>query len=83
MIRYVDECVGCPPEMGCLGAGCPKRNVERHFCDFCEKREADYDLDGDELCENCAEKRLNEAWNGLSLEDKAEALGYELGKIEY
>ena len=35
MIRYEDECVGCPPEMGCLGSICPNRNVPHYFCDYC------------------------------------------------
>ena len=29
MIKYEDECVGCPPERGCLGSVCPNRNVPR------------------------------------------------------
>ena len=28
MVEYEDECVGCPPEMSCLGKdGCPNMNV--------------------------------------------------------
>lgn len=36
MLKHVDECVGCPPEKGCLGSACPNRNVPRWFCDECE-----------------------------------------------
>lgn len=36
MAHYVeDECVGCPPEMGCLGTACPNRNVMHCYCDKC------------------------------------------------
>lgn len=32
-IKYEDECVGCPPEMGCLGSACRNRNVPHYYCD--------------------------------------------------
>ena len=36
MSRWTEnECVGCPPNMGCLGAGCPNRNVLHIECDEC------------------------------------------------
>ena len=35
MIKYEDECVGCPPEMGCMGNSCPNRNVKHLYCDKC------------------------------------------------
>ena len=57
MIEYEDECVGCPPEMGCLGDSCPNRNVPHIYCDKCgEEYEELYRYDGKELCENCFEK---------------------------
>ena len=42
MIKYVNECVGCPKEMGCLGDSCPNRHVPYIYCDICHK-EIDYD----------------------------------------
>lgn len=61
MIRYENECVGCPPELGCLGNSCPNRNVERHYCDECGiEIEPDIELyDGLELCDKCKEKERN------------------------
>lgn len=55
MIRYENECVGCPRELGCLGITCPNINVERHYCDSCGKEiESDTELyEGLELCEDC------------------------------
>lgn len=35
MIRYEDECVGCPPELGCLGESCPYKRVPHMYCDRC------------------------------------------------
>ena len=54
MVKYENECVGCPPEMGCLGDSCPNRNVMHLYCDkFQDDVEVLYDYDGEELCEEC------------------------------
>ncbi len=47
MVTYENECVGCPPEMGCLGSACPNRNVKYLYCDKCgEDAEKLYVVDG-------------------------------------
>ena len=54
MIKYENECVGCPPEMGCLGNSCRYKNVKHLYCDKCgEDVEELYIVDGDELCKDC------------------------------
>ena len=54
MIKYEDECVGCPPEMGCLGNSCRYKNVKHLYCDRCgEDCEELYVFDGEVLCEEC------------------------------
>lgn len=61
MIVYENECVGCPPEMGCLGVICPNRRVPHYYCDECgEETEHLNDYFGEDLCEFCFEKRGNE-----------------------
>ena len=60
MIRIENDCVGCPPEMGCLGDGCPYRNVPYYYCDECGENETLYHFDGEELCIDCIKKRLEE-----------------------
>lgn len=35
MITFENECVGCPPNMGCLGSACKNRNVPHYYCDVC------------------------------------------------
>ena len=54
MIEYTNECVGCPPEKGCLHDCCPYRNVKRLYCDNCDS-EVDklYELDGEQWCYEC------------------------------
>ena len=54
MIKYENECICCPPEMGCLGSTCRNRNVKHLYCDRCKVAcEELYDVDGEELCEEC------------------------------
>lgn len=53
MVEIVDECVGCPPEMGCLGSTCPNRNVEHYYCDRCGAEETLYEVNGEQLCKEC------------------------------
>ena len=67
MLKHVDECVGCPPEKGCLGSACPNRNVPRWFCDECEnefERDELRVVNGKQLCYDCL---CEEAW--LSAEE--------------
>ena len=53
MVTVQNECVGCPPNMGCLGEGCPYRHVVRTHCDKCGFEETLYEWDGDQLCLDC------------------------------
>ena len=50
---YENECVGCAPEMGCIGSACPYRNVERFYCDECGDETTLRETDYGELCESC------------------------------
>ena len=50
---YENECVGCPPEMGCLGSSCPNINVEHIVCDICGEETKLYHYDGQEICAEC------------------------------
>lgn len=55
MIKYENDCVGCPPEMGCLGSSCPNRNVPYYYCDRCgEEVDAYFDINGEMICDDCA-----------------------------
>lgn len=57
MARKVeDNCVGCPPEMGCMGSACPNRNQVVWTCDKCGNYLEDgdaYCVDGEYLCCDC------------------------------
>ena len=58
MKKVFNECVDCPKEMGCMGAACPHRNVTRFYCDKCGDETQLYYYNGQELCIDCIEKRL-------------------------
>ena len=57
MKRLENECVDCG--LPCLGNSCPNRNVPRFYCDECGDEAQLYDFDGEELCIDCIEKRLD------------------------
>ena len=72
MIEYRDECVGCPPNMGCLFDACPYSNVPHFFCDKCgEEKEYDElrDVDDEDVCLDCCEE-LGLDWWDLRLIDR-------------
>ena len=58
MIIHENECVGCPPEMGCIGTACPYYDVARFYCDECKREEKLYEFNGRELCIDCIIKQL-------------------------
>lgn len=54
-VRYEDQCVGCPPERGCLGNSCRYKNVPIWYCDECGEEDVDlYEADGKDVCADCA-----------------------------
>ena len=56
MVKIENQCVGCPPNMGCMGDACPNRNVKVIYCDHCGDEidsEDVYEVDGEDLCESC------------------------------
>ena len=66
MIKYENECVSCPPEMGCLGNSCRYKNVKHLYCDKCsEDVEELYIADGEELCRDC----LLDSFDKITIDD--------------
>lgn len=53
MKQVENDCVGCPPEIGCLGSACPYINVIHYYCDHCGAEETLYEYDDEELCKYC------------------------------
>ena len=64
-VTLENECVGCPPNMGCLGDSCPNRNVAHYRCDKCDAEvdpEDLYDVDGVDLCEDCLKAKYRKEY---------------------
>ena len=56
MVKYVNECVECPHERGCIGDYCSYRNIRVLSCDVCHKEVDElfvWDFDNDERCWSC------------------------------
>lgn len=55
MTRIENHCCDCAaPGYPCIGSLCHLRHVEVTYCDKCgEELDDIYDVDGQELCENC------------------------------
>lgn len=65
MIKYEDECVGCPPEIGCFGSSCSNREVPHYYCDRCKDEvncEDLYYYDGMEICKDCLLEVVTKAY---------------------
>lgn len=74
-----NSCVQCG--LPCLGSFCPNRHTYDYFCDQCGEEGVDYDIEDEELCEECTEKFLTDLFNQLSTEEKAKALDVNIHKL--
>lgn len=77
MVKVENDCVGCPPEIGCMGSACPYRSAKVTVCDNCGKM-AEYNVDGEDFCVECLEEYLKDSFNEYSLYEKLDIL-----KIDY
>lgn len=56
MLKIENHCCNCAvPGYPCMGHHCPRTKVEVHYCDKCGDEIPDdiYEVDGEELCEDC------------------------------
>ena len=56
MVKIENHCCDCAtPSYPCRGNLCPLRKVRVHYCDKCGEEIDDdiYDVDDQELCEDC------------------------------
>lgn len=77
-----DLCVDCG--LPCIGHACPyhkSRNSEIYYCDTCLLSCADYKMDEQDFCEECARSHLNDIFNDLTIWEQAKLLGIKASKI--
>ena len=65
MIKYENDCVGCP--MGCINCG--RKHTPYHYCDNCgeyiDETDKGYSEDGkNELCDDCLDFAIDNFFNG-------------------
>jgi len=54
MVRYENQCVGCPKELGCTKPNCRYWNVPIWVCDSCGEEDTDlWEYEGKDLCKDC------------------------------
>lgn len=80
MLAVENECVGCPPGIGCIGDSCPYRNAAYNYCDECGDI-ALYRIEGQDMCEDCAERFLQECFDDLSMFEKAQAMDIQFDEL--
>ena len=78
--KIENRCVDCG--LPCLGESCRHQNVPVDYCDDCGGDGAEYRIDSDDLCETCAEDRIREVFDDLTLLEKAKAVDVDLNKID-
>lgn len=61
MVRIENHCCNCAtPGYPCLGPSCPETRVPVYYCDKCGEEIYDdvYDVDGEDLCEECLKDKF-------------------------
>lgn len=81
MRSYENQCVGCPPDIGCMGEACKYMNVPVNHCDRCDNEDAIFEIDGNDYCGNCAKEYLQEMFDELTTLEKAEMLDVDIKTI--
>ena len=84
MIRYENRCCDCAvPGYPCLGNLCPYVNVPVYYCDICDcDAYAEYEINGEHYCGDCAKNYIKEYFEDLSLSEQAERLGIIFKRME-
>lgn len=79
MTKTESRCVDC--QLPCIGSSCEYHRVNTVYCDSCDEK-ADYKMDGEDYCEECAKEYLQEQFDDLSISERAKALNIHIEEIE-
>ena len=84
MIKYENHCCSCAaPGYPCIGNACPNKNVPVYYCDICNSDTyAEYNIDGEHYCKECAKKYIKEVFEDLTILEQAEILDVSLKSLE-
>ena len=83
MIKYENHCCDCAvPAYPCLGDSCPHVNIPIYYCDCCDyDTYAEFDIDGEHYCEDCAKEYLKATFEGLNLSEQADVLEIDIKSL--
>lgn len=79
MTKIESRCVDC--QLPCTGGDCKYYRVRVTYCDSCGE-EANYNIDGEDCCEECAREYLQEQFDNLSVSEKARLLNIHINEVE-
>ena len=65
-----------------MGSACKYKDVRVYYCDKCKTAYAEYRIDDEDYCEECAAEYLKEVFNDLAIFEQADALDISLRRIE-
>lgn len=82
MRKDENACVSCPTDLGCL-TSCPYRCVTKYYCDSCGNDNAVFNIAEWDYCSECAEVFLQDAFDELTILEKAHILDIEIEQIEH
>lgn len=77
--HYISECVDCG--LPCLGASCRYYRVAVDVCDKCGAENAEYCVDGEDMCKECAKDELKSQFKELNQQEKEKALDITAEKL--
>ena len=81
MLKLENHCCDCATESyPCIGKACMYVDVPVYYCDECDD-EADYHIDGKDMCEKCANKYLNEEFSSMTVCEKSGLLEVKCERI--
>ena len=59
MIIFESDCCDCAvPGYPCVGKSCPRYSSPHYYCDICKEEKVLYKYDGEQLCIECIENKL-------------------------
>lgn len=76
MIKTENQCVDCG--LPCIGDLCKYKNVIVRYCDRCKSDGAVYEMNGENLCSDCASEIVKDIFDDMTLREKAEVCGVHL-----
>ncbi len=80
MLKIENWCVDCG--FPCLRGACKNYNVHVYYCDQCKEACAEFRIDGEDYCEDCAKEYIKDIFDELYITEQAKILEISLQHID-